>query len=389
MRHGLRVLIALIRSTGADRPIRGIYRYAASRDDWTVSSIFHDDTLIQIQDLERRGADGVIVCCSPNYPADIEFLKRWKKPVVSLTPDTPWDLAPHVATDAHEACSRIVEHYRFLGRRTIAYLGLNQLPPSHHAAELVRSLCEPHGIGFRVLQRVVSLDEELMIQPSTPEQIPPVLRQWIESLPSGTGVICRCDEDGCALVRAVQILGRRVPEDVAVSGMGDEPVTLTSRPPLTSYQSPLEEKGFQAAALLDRLMKGESRPSAPISVSGGVLVVRGSTQRHPAEIQEALKIIHEDAAAGLTVKELSKRLSVSRVSLERKFLRCLGQKPAESIRLGRLETAKRLLTETDLTVELVATKSGFESASSFSKFFRERTGHSPGQFRDIREKSSP
>jgi len=48
---------------------------------------------------------------------------------------------------------------------------------------------------------------------------------------------------------ALQILGRRVPDDVAVIGFDDSPIASATQPPLSSVRQPVEEMGREMAKL--------------------------------------------------------------------------------------------------------------------------------------------
>ncbi len=71
-------------------------------------------------------------------------------------------------------------------------------------------------------------------------------------------------------------LGVPVPQRVAVAGFNDLAGSDQMLPPLTTVHTPREEIGHQAAAMLLRLMQGQSVPRSTVDV-GCTLVVRGST----------------------------------------------------------------------------------------------------------------
>ena len=75
---------------------------------------------------------------------------------------------------------------------------------------------------------------------------------------------------------ALREAGRRVPEDVAVTGHDNwEILALGSRPPLTSIDMNLEDLGRLGAARLREAIEGESRPG--VDMVPCRLVVHGST----------------------------------------------------------------------------------------------------------------
>lgn len=66
----------------------------------------------------------------------------------------------------------------------------------------------------------------------------------------------------------------------------------------------------------------------------------------------------------------------------REFTRAFGQTPHAFATARRLDEARRLLLESDLSVGEVCLKVGYESLGSFSARFRREFGVPPAQFRD-------
>lgn len=85
----------------------------------------------------------------------------------------------------------------------------------------------------------------------------------------------------------------------------------------------------------------------------------------------------EDA---VDLDEITDRLGVSRRQMERLFRRHLDTTPRKYLQNMRLQRARILLAETDMPVVEVATACGYDSATHFSKRFREAYGMSPHKF---------
>jgi LacI family transcriptional regulator len=99
------------------------------------------------------------------------------------------------------------------------------------------------------------------------------------------------------------------------------------------------------------------------------------------EVAEALRFIREHASGPMGVDAVLKNATVSRRQLERRFRTSLGRSMLDEIRRCRVERARQLLLETDLTLPQVATASGFSSASYLTVVFGESAGQTPGNFR--------
>lgn len=83
------------------------------------------------------------------------------------------------------------------------------------------------------------------------------------------------------------------------------------------------------------------------------------------------------------VSELAEAMNMSRSSLLRKIKKHTGLSASQFIRNVRLDKAKELLTESDLTVSEISFEVGFSNSSYFIKCYREHFGHPPGEARKI------
>lgn len=84
----------------------------------------------------------------------------------------------------------------------------------------------------------------------------------------------------------------------------------------------------------------------------------------------------------LTIPEIAKKLGVSQRKLERTFRRDLDCSVVRFYRVLRLQFARVLLTNTDLTIREISIACGYSSLSHFAKSFFEQFGKRP---RDHRE----
>lgn len=87
------------------------------------------------------------------------------------------------------------------------------------------------------------------------------------------------------------------------------------------------------------------------------------------------------AREDLSVTTLSKVMAMDRTVLYRRMVALTGQTPSAYIKTVRMNLAKRLLTESDLTIADIAQKAGFSSPKYFSRVFRDNFGLTPAEFR--------
>src|SRR5262249_10324845 len=81
--------------------------------------------------------------------------------------------------------------------------------------------------------------------------------RWLRALPRPVGVFAPSDDWGVQVSEACRQAGLRVPEDVALLGVDDDDLDCElTRPQLSSIILPAKRIGYEAAALLDRLLAG-------------------------------------------------------------------------------------------------------------------------------------
>lgn len=98
-------------------------------------------------------------------------------------------------------------------------------------------------------------------------------------------------------------------------------------------------------------------------------------------IHEAMRRMADATQETPPLPELAHRLGVSYTWFRRTFVHHTGLSPHQyrlQLRIGR---ARALLSETSLTVKEIAFRSGFESEHYFCRFFKRKTGVTPGLWR--------
>jgi transcriptional regulator GlxA family with amidase domain len=98
--------------------------------------------------------------------------------------------------------------------------------------------------------------------------------------------------------------------------------------------------------------------------------------RHP-KLLAAIRRMEENLEETVSRAELARTVKVSPRQLERLFRKYLGRTPTRFYLELRLDKARRLLQQTEMTVLDVALACGFVSASHFSKCYRERFVKTP------------
>jgi transcriptional regulator GlxA family with amidase domain len=87
------------------------------------------------------------------------------------------------------------------------------------------------------------------------------------------------------------------------------------------------------------------------------------------------------------VRRLARVSGVSEAHFARSFKEAFGLPPHRYLLTRRIEKAKTLLRDTDLSITDIAFQTGWGSLGTFGRTFRDVTGESPGELR-AREKGT-
>lgn len=107
---------------------------------------------------------------------------------------------------------------------------------------------------------------------------------------------------------------------------------------------------------------------------------KGVSVRHDS-VDAVVQHIHTNYASDLSLDALAGLACVSKTHLAHLFRTRLGTSPLRYLQQVRIETAKRLLGTSSLSIHEVATQVGFADPLYFSRAFRAATGVSPRAYR--------
>lgn len=131
--------------------------------------------------------------------------------------------------------------------------------------------------------------------------------------------------------------------------------------------------------LIRHLESGESLPHQTMLSDAGEF---GETVRGPdSAVQRAQRYIVENLGKSLTLEEIAHASFVSRAQLARLFQEKTGSTVWQYVTERRLDEAKSLLVETDISIFNIARLIGFPHASYFCTRFAQLNGCPPNEFR--------
>jgi LacI family transcriptional regulator len=379
MRRVPRVALLIETSRGYGRGLlRGVMRYLQEHGPWSVT--FRPRGLGEPPPawLASWRGDGILVRADNRRLA--RAVAERGVPTIDLRlsfDDLGW---PAVGIDNGAIVDLAVQHLVDQGLRHFGFCGV---PPGENVWWQYRATCFKEVVehaGYACSSFPPNGHSSTSLEEEQAE-----MAAWLKSLPRPVGIMACNDDRGLEVLEACRRARLAVPDEVAVIGVdNDEMLCGLSDPPLSSVDVGVERAGYEAAALLDRLMRGARPPKDPVFFPPYGVTVRRSTeilQVEDADLKEMIRFIRERACTDLRVEEAMQHSELSPSTLQRRFRRFLGRSPKEEITRLRVERARQLLAETELSVAEVAKRCGFEELKHFSRAFHHAAGTTPSAYR--------
>ncbi len=187
------------------------------------------------------------------------------------------------------------------------------------------------------------------------------------------------------IVHAFERHGLKVPEDIAMITAINEPMIGEVPPPsMTSVEVNYEQIGFQAAEMLDQLMRNKATPLEHRFIRPSGVIARDSTDFFAVDdelVILAMRYIEQHNHENISVDDVATVSGVSRRTIERRFQGSTGRSIAAEIRRLRVQKAKRLLADTDLLIKQVAKDTGFSNSIRLHQVFTREEGITPSEYR--------
>lgn len=115
----------------------------------------------------------------------------------------------------------------------------------------------------------------------------------------------------------------------------------------------------------------------------------GQAPLSDAQMQRVHAYFQEHLQGGFRISELAATMGMSRTSFFKRFGRTARITPNQYLQILRIEKAKRLLQESDLSLIDIAFVCGYSDQSHLARFFKRYVQMSPGRYRNkMRETAS-
>lgn len=358
--------------------MRGIKQYISEHGPW---SVFMEQRALESSPppwLKKWKGDGILTRTGTQATADA--IRRTGVPAVELRATKLRHSFPFVGVDNRALGRRVAEHLLERGFRNFACYDIDsEVFFEQRRDNFVATLAE-RGFECHVQHAVDSREKPL--QWETQQQR---LVKWLIELPKPVGIMACTDQLGFWLLDACMRAGVAVPEQAAVVGAeNDESLCMMSSPPLSSVQFNAERIGYEAAALLEGMMRGQAPPTAPLLFEPIGIVTRQSSDIVAIEdpvVAQAIRFIRDRAGQCIRVEHVLDEIPISRSALERRMQAAVGRSPKAEILRAQLNRVKQLLCDTDLSLAAIAERCGFKHPQYMSHIFKKKLGQTPGEYR--------
>lgn len=209
------------------------------------------------------------------------------------------------------------------------------------------------------------------------------LRKWVSLLPKPCALYAANDCIGQAILNAAADIGIKVPQDLCVCAVdNDEQICRNTIPPMTSVEPDYFRGGLLTGVLFKEIFENPRKrfPRTPYKFGPVALHRRESTRSTnylDKTVNDAIEFIHENFNQGIDVRDVARSFTCTRRTAEIRFRKSTGHSILEEILATRLEFALSIIRRPWLSLETVASLSGWKSYSVFRKYFLKATGMTP------------
>ena len=345
-------------SMAGQHRLSGLYRFLSENHDWNLILLRSADQLTagRIKEAARQKVDGFLIATLSNDKIRT-LLRRIEVPTVFTDyPDKALERdfarCVFVFDDNSSLANAAVRHFLTQGKcRSYGYAEADNI----HPWNIVR--------GERFVAGMAAHGMNVDVFKHTDTRPADEVAAWLSGLPRPAGVLASFDDVARVLLEACRMAKLKVPEDVAVLGIGNDPMICEHTvPQLSSVVPRFKDLGYRAARELQAMMISRRLPQRrEIAFGAKGIEERRSTNRTlhgGALVQRGLAYIAENVLAGITVADVVRHLNVSWRLADLRFREVTGATIQVALVNARLERVKRWLKETDMRVSDIAQRCG-------------------------------
>lgn len=274
------------------------------------------------------------------------------------------------------ATGRVVAAHFLAQHRFASYLFLS----ARHAPNDARLWSESVRRAFEGALAAHGLPH-VQYSPDPAKAGPDYARQVFELLRGATkplAVLCATDAIANNVEQFCGGEGMRVPQDIALVGLGNDRICEHAPIPISSVDFPVAALADRIVRILSSLVAGESVPF----VLQRLLPTRHVVERESSSaspvidhfVTQATRYIGAHQEDAISVSDVVRTCGTSRRFLERRFKVLTGFTLLEYIHVRRVAYVGMLLEKTDLPVREIARRAHFSGSAALGVLFKGHTG---------------
>lgn len=204
-----------------------------------------------ISQLITRRVDGIILMFSSLDEQLLSRIEAENVPVVLIGEHQENSRASSVKVDCRAGAAEMTAHLLEVGHRSIAFLMGGD--PQQETREML--------IGFKNVLKANGLeaDDDLIIHTDNSIEAGYISGKKLISRGLPDAVFATSDEIAYGALDAFRDSGYRIPEDVAVTGFGNNRMSNLIEPKLTTVELPFRKMGIYGARILFDMIDGDAK----------------------------------------------------------------------------------------------------------------------------------
>lgn len=375
------IFVASMQSNYGPSVLRGVFAHIAAHGEWGLEIIrsVADFTTQTIEEAVTHKADGCIIALNEERPEAYQTLINCSIPFVTV--ETFSDIlasrklnARHIRIDnqaiGRDAARNFLKQGRYM---SFGFVTLRTERPWAIARKE----------GF--IQELQRRNRRLVTFHRNPTADAVARRgdlaKWLRRLDKPTAILAADDADAFEVIQACKIARLTIPDDVAILGVDDDPLICENiKPALSSIRPAFIDAGRQAAAALERLMRGRhAQVKSGITMVKGhnEIVTRASTRPETSAgmlVQEAIAFIQANVRNGIGIEDIREHLGVSRALMDLRFRQVRNESVLTVLTEARLKELKHALKFTEEPIGEITARLGWSSPNYPKRLFKEKFG---------------
>jgi len=371
--------------------IEGIGEYLqATQCEWDI--FLEEDFVTHLDNFESWQGDGIIA--DVDNPDVVKRLANTCTPVVgvggSYEDESQYPDIPYVATDNDALVKLAYHHLREKGLENFAFYGI----PSDswkrwaHERELAfERIVKKEGYSGSIYRGNETSPETWQYDMNR-------LADWLQRLPTPTGIIAVTDSRARHLLQMCEQLNIMVPDKVSVIGIDNEELTrYLTRVSLSSVGQGCKEMGYRSAKILHKLLLAKEAQiplkktlrKPRLLIPPTKVFERQSTDYQALKdsyVIQAMHYIRHNACKGIKVEQVLGYVGISRSNMEARFREERGHSIHQEIHNSKLKRACHLLAGTMLPILEISELCGYPSLQYMYTVFKKNLDKTPKEFRD-------